>query len=377
MRLNDLNIILEDEIVFGDIEITKDKISNIFIKGKENKNYNYLCPGLIDVHTHGANGFDFNTIKTKEDIKLITDFYVSKGVTTVLATVMTDSKLHLKEKLGLIGTYINEFKVIKGIHLEGPFLSKAFKGAHEEKYLLNPSPSLFFEFNSYSNFNIKYITIAPELDGAIETIKYLKENDINVSIGHSEASYYESLNALKNGASSFTHTFNAMKPYNHHDLTISFASIFIPKIYNELILDGKHVDPLMCKFLYEVKGIDYIIGITDSLSPTGLKSGTYLLGNQEIEVNNSGCFIKNAKTRAGSNLICLDGVKNSMKFFDISLEKAFRIYSLNPARRILLDKKIGSIKINKKADLFIMDKSFNVLKTYINGELVYSYENNS
>ena len=320
-------------------------------------------------------GFDFNTVNSLEDIKTITDFYVRHGVTSVFATVMTDDYSHLKKQLSLVGEAMKDNKVIKGIHLEGPFISSKCRGAHEEKYLLPLDISLFKELNECSGNNIRYITIAPELDNSEEFISYLVKNNIVVSLGHSDAKHEDVIKAIKCGASSFTHTFNAMTPFTHHNLTIAFSSLYIPSIYNEVIMDMKHVDPLVIKFLINNKGNKYIVGITDSLMCSGLTDGDYFLGEQAITLKNNECFLKGTLTRAGSCLNLLDGFKNYMKLTNYPIERAILPFSENAAKSGKIFNKVGSIKEGKVADLVYLDKDLNVIKTVVNGKIVYLREN--
>lgn len=366
-ELKEINILYNNKFQLGNLSISDGKIKKIEFLGEENKSKDYVIPGLIDVHTHGAMNFDFNTINSKEDIKCICDFYLKHGVTSVLATVMTDSYDNLINKLELINKYIKEFPIIKGIHLEGPFLSSQYRGAHEERYLEKPNIELFKKYQEASGNHIKYVTIAPELDGALELIKYLVNNGVVVSLGHSNATLSEVKEAIKHGASSFTHTFNAMAPFNHHNLTITYGALSIPNIYNEIILDGKHVDPEIVRFLVKNKGLNNIVGITDSLMCAGLKNGQYKIGNQDIEVKDGDCFILGTNTRAGSSLNAFDGLKNFMNFLSLPIEEAIEVYTENPAIHINLYKQVGSIKENKIADLVVIDNKFNIERVFLNG----------
>lgn len=377
MEIKNINILYKNKFVFGNLYINKDKISDIKILGKEDPNSDYLLPGLIDVHTHGAMNYDFNSINSKENIKSICDFYEKHGVTSVLATVMTDSYENLINKVSLINKYIKEFPIIKGIHLEGPFLSSKYRGAHEEKYLRKPNIELFKKLQDASGHNIKYITIAPELPLTFEFIDYLTNDGVIVSIGHSAATYEEAREAINIGASSFTHTFNAMAPFNHHNLTITYAALSILDVYNEIILDGKHVDPEIVRFLVKNKGIKNIVGITDSLMCTGLPNGKYKLANQDIEVKDGDCFILGTAIRAGSSLNAFDGLLNFMYFLDMPLEEAIDVYTKNPAKHINLFNEIGSIRKNKMADLIVINNKRKIKKVFINGNEVYINECNN
>ncbi len=364
-----MKVLYKNKLVNGDVKIKNGLIEDV-IESNDSSNV-YVFPGLIDLHTHGAMGFDFNTVNSVDDINIITSYYLKNGVTSVFATVMTDDFNHLKKQLELLKEAIKTNKVIKGIHLEGPFISSICRGAHKEKYLLPLDVKLFDELYECSGNNIKYVTLAPELENSEEFISNLIKKEIVVSLGHSNASHFDVVKAIKNGATSFTHTFNAMTPFTHHNLTIAFSSLYIPSIYNEVIMDLKHVDPLMIKFLEKNKGNDYVVGITDSLMCTGLSDGDYLLGEQEITLKNNECFLKGSSTRAGSALNQLQGFINYKKLTDYSLEKAILPFTINPAKSAKIDFKVGSIEKGKVADLIYLDENYNVIKVVLDGEIVY------
>ncbi len=330
-----------------------------------------VIPGFFDIHTHGANGKDFTTVKDENDIKAILDFYKSKGVTSVFPTLLTEHDSLIFRQLELIYKASLTNPIIKGIHLEGPFLSSKYKGAQLEECLQDPSISKCEEFIKHSHGLFKYMTIAPEKKGSEEVIKFLVNKGIKVSLGHSDASFNDVTIAKNSGATNFTHLFNAMRPISHHLPSISEAGLYYDDMFTEVIVDGAHIDPNMVEFIYKIKKEDRFIAITDSLMSAGLPDGEYKIGNTPIIVKGKDCLIKGTSTRAGSVLNMLDAFRNVKKFLNLDDLIASKLTSFNASKSMGLDNIIGSIEKNKNADFLILDDNDNLLETYINGEKVY------
>lgn len=351
-----------------------------FIDIKENNNCDdndfIIMPGFFDIHTHGANGRDFTTVQSISEIEEILKFYESHGVTSVFPTLLTEHDDLIFKQLELIYRASLKHKIIKGIHLEGPFLSKKYKGAQLEECIQIPSIDKCKLFIEHSHNLFKYMTIAPETPNSFETIKFLCDKGINVSMGHSDASFDDAKNAREAGAKCFTHLFNAMKPLNHHEPSILMAALYFKDLYAEMILDGAHVQEEVVEFARSIKGNDKIIGITDSLMCAGLSDGEYKIGNTPITVKGKDALIKGTNTRAGSTLNMLTGFKNIKKFSHLNDLEASKICSLNAATMLGLDNLIGSIKQGKNADFIVLDKNYNLISTYISGEKVYQNNNN-
>ena len=200
----------------------------------------YILPALVDVHTHGADGYDFNTADA-EGMQKIMKFYVSHGVGTVLPTVMTDDEGRIMRQLQLICELAKQYPEIKGIHLEGPFLSEKYCGAMPVRYLQKPDFDKFLQFQQAAQGMIRLITVAPELDGAVEFIRKVSQTGVTVSLGHSAADGERVKSAIGAGARSFTHWGNAMSPLDRHDLNMAGSALLYDN-FCEVICDGKHVD---------------------------------------------------------------------------------------------------------------------------------------
>lgn len=327
-------------------EIVADKDTEVVdCKGK------YILPALVDIHTHGANGHDFNT-SDLDGMKKILDFYVAHGVGTVLPTVMTDTDEHICRQVKLICELAKDYPEIKGIHLEGPFLSKQYCGAMPTQLLQKPSVDKFMTYQNAANGFIKIITVAPELPDAIEFISEVSDMGVVVSLGHSGADGATVQKAIEAGAKSFTHWGNAMSQLDRHDLNMS-GSAMLSNNFCEVICDGKHVQKDVFKLLVQTKGIDRVVGITDSIMATGLPDGVYTLAGYEVKVTDGDARLASNNVRAGSTLDAYTGLANAVTFIGLPLAQAIKMWTINPAKLLKMESRIGTIEIGKDADFII------------------------
>jgi N-acetylglucosamine-6-phosphate deacetylase len=331
-----------------------------------------MIPGFFEIHTHGGHGYDFNSAKNLSEMEAILHFYFSNGVTSVLPTLLTDSDTVYRRQIPLLVELASRYPSIKGIHLEGPFLSKEYKGAQPESYLKNPSLSLFHDYQNLAHGLIRYLTLAPELPGSVDFIKALSQEGVVVSLGHSAASFDEASAAIKAGAKNFTHVMNAMKGIEQHTPSICAAAFYNNNCYNEVIMDGIHIAPEMVEFITKIKGSDKVIGITDSLMAAGLPDGDYFIGSTPIVVKQGDCLLKENGVRAGSTLREINGFLNFQKFTHRSASEASKVFSLNPAKLFSLDTTQGSLEEGKAADFVLLDGDNKVVSTFVNGQEVFS-----
>ena len=313
--------------------------------------HRYILPALVDIHTHGANGYDFNTADI-DGMKKIMEFYVSHGVGTVFPTVMTDSDEVICRQVALIAELAKDYPEIKGIHLEGPFLSKEYCGAMPAEYLQKPSMDKFLTYQKAAEGKIKLITVAPELPDALAFISEVSDTKVVVSLGHSGADGETTLAALKAGAKSFTHFGNAMSQLDRHNLHMVGAAL-LSDAYCEIICDGKHVDKDVLRLLLKTKGINKVVGITDSMMATGLPDGIYKLGVQNVTVNCGEATISGTNIRAGSTLDAYQALANVVSFTGLPLAEAIKLWTVNPAKLVGLSDRIGTIEVGKDADFII------------------------
>lgn len=367
-RLEYMDLLIDD----GNIELVNKTIENIKDANIYNASGKIVSPGFIDIHTHGAYGVDVNGA-TKEGFRKIGNFFAKQGTTTWLSSILTDTKEQTIKTINNAISYkknSNNCANLLGVHLEGPFLSKEYKGAMPEHLLMKPNIELIREYQKISNGNIRYITVSPEVEGINDMISELNELGIVVAIGHSGADYKTSIDSINKGALASTHTFNAMRLFHQHEPAIMTAVLEAKNVYCEAICDGRHLHPETVKYLIELKGVNKTIAITDSIMATGLPDGEYMLGVNEIIVSDGDAKLKSNGVRAGSTLTTGTALKNIMSFTNIRFEDAIKILTINPAKLLKVDDKIGSIEEGKRADIVILDKNYNVKDTFVNGNLI-------
>ncbi|WP_427337938.1 N-acetylglucosamine-6-phosphate deacetylase [Caloranaerobacter sp. DY30410] len=371
-------IIQEDSIVENKVLIFNKKIIDILdlqeihryknielidVKG------NFISPGFIDIHIHGAGGSDVMD-GTIESIINISSTIAKTGVTSFLPTTMTMDRDTIYRALSTVrqAIYLDiQGAKVLGVHMEGPFINEKYKGAQNAKHILKPD----FEFvEEYLNI-IKIITLAPEMDEEYKFLRKIKDySNITLSIGHSNATYDEAKKAIKSGIKHATHLFNAMTPMHHRDPGI-VGAVLRSDITCELIADKIHVHPAIFQLLIDIKGIKNLVLITDSMRAGCMKDGIYELGGQKVIVKNRSARLED-NTLAGSVLTLNKAVKNILENTSIKLHEAIRLVTLNPARVIGIDKNKGSLNIGKDADITIFDQDLNIYFTVVEGNVVFN-----
>jgi len=332
----------------------------------------FVVPGYINIHVHGGGGSDVMDGKY-EAIKQIAITHSRFGTTAFLPTTMTMNKNKIIRSLKTI--YEAKLKgtggaEILGVNLEGPYINPEKKGAQREIDIRKPSIKEFSELNKASGNMIRLVTVAPEMPGAIELIKYLCKQGIIASVGHSNATYAQTQAGIEAGLSHVTHTFNAMRGLHHREPGVVGAALTSPKLTVEIIADGIHVHPVVIKMLIQAKESEKIVLITDSMKATGIKGGIYDLGGQEVTVNKGQARLKDG-TLAGSLLTMDKAVKNMVSKVGLLLPKAIQMASLNPAKSIGIDDKKGSLEPGKDADIIILNKNLETELTIVAGKVVY------
>jgi len=314
----------------------------------------YVVPGLVDIHTHGAMGADFSD-GTPEGIEEIARFLLKSGVTTFLGTTMTLPEKHImticKTARPYIGATYPDQASMRGIYLEGPFFSVERRGAQNEAYLAEPDLSMFKRFNDASGDAVRVIAVAPELNGALEFIKGASQI-CTVSIAHSTAKYEVASKAFSIGANHVTHMFNGMNPFNHREPGIIGAA-FDSGAYVELIADGVHINPSVVRVAFQLFGDDKVCLISDSMRACGLADGQYDLGGQLVTVNGRTATIGN-NSLAGSVTTLTDCLRRTVDF-GIPLTTALKAATINPAKSIGLGD-VGSLTVGKRADILVLNQ---------------------
>ncbi|WP_234117787.1 N-acetylglucosamine-6-phosphate deacetylase [Clostridium hydrogenum] len=369
-------IITKDEILENKVLLFDKKINKIV----ENINFNkdnleiidakrsYVSPGFIDVHIHGSNGKDVMDGEI-ESLEIMSKFVSSKGVTAFLPTTMTMSKERIYKALDTIKE-ASDRKLsgasIIGAHLEGPFINEKYKGAQKSDYILKPN----YDFIKKYKDIIKLITMAPEEDENFNFIKEVKKNsDIVLSIGHSDATYEQAMEAIKLGANHITHTFNVMSPLNHRKPGVVGAA-FDSDAFCEIIADTIHTHPSIFSILLKIKGKEKVVLITDCMRAGGLKDGVSELGGQKVFVKDNSARLESGAL-AGSILTLNKAIKNVYENTDLTINEAVNLATINPAKSINIYDKKGSLEEGKDADITIFNDKFEVIQTIVGGETVY------
>lgn len=333
-----------------------------------------VVPGFIDEHVHGAAGSDAMD-GTMEDLGKIANALASEGTTAFLATTMTQSPENITKALKAVKAYRElspeSGAEILGVHLEGPFISKDFVGAQPIEYLAKPSVEVFKKYQDASGDCVRIVTLAPEVEGSTELIKYLVSQNIVASIGHTNATYVDVKKAVEVGATNLTHTYNAMKPLHHREVGTVGSGFLFDELNCECICDGIHVSGPAIQLLYKNKPADKMTLITDAMRAKHMPDGVSELGGQVVIVKNGEARLENG-TLAGSVLKMNNAVKNVMKFLNLPLEEVVKLASQNPAKNLGVFDQMGSIKEGKRADFVILDKDLNVVQTVRNGKVIYT-----
>ena len=317
----------------------------------------YLIPGLIDVHTHGIAGGDFNYASESKMAKMC-HAYAKNGTTSIMATLASHPMSSLFNSIYAINQNRVNDKCDKanilGIHMEGRYLNPKMRGAHPAELLALPSIS---ELNSLVNAMMPapmHFAVAPELEGADEFIKRAVELGGTVGIAHTAATYEEAERALELGATSFTHTFNAMTPIHHRMPGVAICSLNSKNAYTEIICDGIHSHPGMVQLAYNAKDKDRLVLVTDSMSATAMDDGEYEIAGTKVFVKD-GKAVNAEGVLAGSTLTMFKAVTNIMKFCGISLEEALKFATVNPAKMVGADF-VGSLERNYRADIIVLSQ---------------------
>ena len=331
-----------------------------------------VLPGFIDEHIHGAGGADAMD-GTFEALKTIAGTVVKEGTTSFLATTMTQSVENISCALSTVGAYIKAPATgarLLGAHLEGPFIAAKHKGAQPLEYVAKPSVEVFDGYQRAAEGHIKIVTLAPEEEGADALVAHLKAQDVIASIGHSGAAYRDVENALNQGATHITHTYNAQSPLHHREIGVVGSALLLDGLSCELIADGIHVSVPAMKLLAKNKPEGKLILITDAIRAKGLGDGVSELGGQTVYVKNGEARLEDG-TLAGSVLQLNRAVQNLVEKVGVPFLEAVDCATKNPARDLKLLDEIGSIAVGKRADFTVLNREYDVLLTVVEGNVVY------
>jgi N-acetylglucosamine-6-phosphate deacetylase len=360
-------IILEGEIISAIIPDQK------FIVEKNDHTINtqgkWVTPGLIDIHVHGSNLADAMDANPKS-INTLNQFFASRGVTGYLLTTGTASNSDISAAINCFQEYspTKSGAVPLGIHLEGPYLCEERKGAQPAIHLRDPEPVIYKGW--FNSGKILLMTVAPELDGALDLIKAGVKQGVEFAVGHSVASYEVMQEAIERGLRQATHTFNGMNPLHHRRPGVLGAVLSDDRLFAQVIADGVHVHPAVVNALVKAKGINRTILITDSIRAAGMGNGEYDLLGQTVSVKGNVARIASGSL-AGSVLTMDQAVRNTMTFCDIPFAQAIQMASLTPAKSLNLHTERGALEPGLRADVTIFSQDYSVETTIVGGNIVY------
>lgn len=355
--------------------VEEKKIVDVLPYGTKEADVDYgdkrIIPGFIDVHTHGAYGFDTNDAEP-EGLRNWMKNIPEEGVTGILPTTVTQMPDVLSKAVANVANVVEEGyegAEILGIHFEGPYLDMDYKGAQPPEAIAQATVEQFKMYQEAAKGLIKYITMAPEHDTDFALTKYCKQTGVVVSMGHSSATYEQALMGVANGATSMTHVYNGMTPYHHRKPGLVGAAFRFRDIYGEIIGDGCHSHLAAVNNYYTAKGPNYAIMVSDSLRAKNCPpGGEYDLGGHPIEIGEDGLArLKGTDTIAGSTLRMNKGLRILVEEAMVPFESALNSCTINPARALGVHDRKGRLAAGYDADIVVLDDNYDVIQTYCRG----------
>jgi N-acetylglucosamine-6-phosphate deacetylase len=355
------------------------------VEGQED----WLIPGLIDTHVHGAGGADIMDARM-ESMQKVAETLLKLGTMAFLAATMTADEENLSESLKTVADFIritrhpdysgtladqhnqNDIHYAAeclGVHLEGPFISEQFSGAQKSAYLREPSVSLLNKFQTWSGNNISILTLAPELSGCEPVITECIRLGIIPSAGHSAADWFQALQAKSWGVRHITHGFNAMRGLHHRDPGLIGMSLADDEVMVEIIADLVHIHQCILGILYRLKGADRLILVSDGMRALGMSDGEYELGGQSVYVSQGKARLADGSL-AGGVASLLDGVKMMIFKVGVPIPEAVRMASLVPARLLGLELRTGSLEKGKEATFLRLDPDWKLKEVWVRGQKI-------
>lgn len=329
----------------------------------------YLIPGLTDIHFHGCVGHDFCD-GTHESIEAMAVYEASQGITTMVPATMTLGRDTLRGICEAAASYPNEKgAILCGINMEGPFIAMARKGAQNGAYVHEPDAEMFRELNEASGNQVKLLAIAPEVPGAMECIRSLKD-EVVLSVAHTTADYEKAAEAFENGVHHVTHLYNAMSGISHRAPGVVGAAADDGRVEAELICDGIHIHPATVRQTFKMFGDDRIILISDSMEATGMPDGEYALGGQKVIKKGNLATLKDG-TIAGSATNLMDCVRVAVQKMHIPLESAVKCAAVNSAKSVGIYDQYGSITVGKTANMVLLkEEDLSTVQVILKGKAI-------
>ncbi|MGW3648436.1 N-acetylglucosamine-6-phosphate deacetylase [Streptomyces sp. NPDC000878] len=318
----------------------------------------WLIPGFVDLHNHGGGGASF-TSGTAEDVLKGIHTHRTHGTTTLVASTVTGDMDTLTAQAGLLSE-LAEQGDIAGVHFEGPFISPCRKGAHSEALLRDPDPAEVRKLIDAARGHARMVTLATELPGGLDSVRLLAEHGVIAAIGHTDATYEQTVEAIDAGATVATHLFNAMPALGHRTPGPIAALLEDDRVTVELINDGTHLHPASLQLAFHHAGADRVAFITDAMDAAGFGDGRYLLGPLEVEVSEGVARLVEGGSIAGSTLTLDRAFRRAVTVDRLPITDAVAALSANPARLLGMYDRVGSLEPGKDADLVLLDADFAV-----------------
>lgn len=327
-----------------------------------------VVPGFVDIHNHGGGGASF-TSGTAEDILTGVRTHREHGTTTVVASTVTNRLDVLAKQAGLLAELVEQGD-LAGIHYEGPFISPCRKGAHDEGLLRDPDPADVRKLVEAGRGAVRMVTLAAELPGGIDSVRLLAELGVIAAIGHTDATYEQTKEAIDAGATVATHLFNAMPPLQHRAPGPIAALLEDERVTVELINDGTHLHPAVLELAFAGAGAGRVAFITDAMDAAGFGDGLYELGPMQVEVLDGVARLVEGGSIAGSTLTLDTAFKRAVTLDKLSLNDAVLAISTNPARLLGLSDRIGTLEPGKDADLVVLNDAYDLVGVMRKGEWI-------
>lgn len=328
----------------------------------------WVVPGFVDIHNHGGGGASFAG-GTAEEILAGVETHRRHGTTTVVASAVTGDLDFLARHAGMLAELAQQGDIV-GIHFEGPFISPCRKGAHDKQLLRDPDPAEVRKLVDAAHGHAKMMTLATELPGGLDSVRLLVEHGVIAAVGHTDATYEQTVQAIDAGATVATHLFNAMPPVGHRAPGPITALLEDERITVELINDGTHLHPAALQLAFHHAGAARVAFITDAMDAAGFGDGHYLLGPLEVEVADGVARLVEGGSIAGSTLTLDRAFKRAVTVDRLPVGDVVAAISANPARLLGLDDRIGSLEPGKDADLVVLDDAFDLVGVMRRGEWV-------
>ncbi|MFB7272857.1 N-acetylglucosamine-6-phosphate deacetylase [Streptomyces sp. NPDC056244] len=328
----------------------------------------WLVPGFVDMHNHGGGGASF-TSGSVDDVLTGIRTHREHGTTTLVASTVTGETAFLAQRAGILSELVEQGD-LAGIHFEGPFISPCRKGAHSEALLRDPDPAEVRKLLDAARGTARMVTLATELPGGIDSVRLLAEHGVIAAIGHTDATYEQTVEAIDAGATVATHLFNAMPPLGHRAPGPIAALLEDERVTVELINDGTHLHPAALELAFHRAGGSRVAFITDAMDAAGFGDGLYQLGPLAVEVKDGVARLVEGGSIAGSTLTLDTAFKRAATVDRLPVEDIVQAISANPAKLLGVDDRVGSLEPGKDADLVVLDADFSVKGVLYKGDWI-------